>query len=111
MTQAVKEVSVQQAREWLDDRRAVMVDVREKEEYEAEHIPGAVLHPASSFNPSKVRELAKGRKIVFQCASGRRAASVCERFIAETGQDNDVYLLEGSLQGWKQAGLPTSSDA
>lgn len=107
MTQTAKEIPAQQAREWVEGKQALIIDVREKAEYDAEHIPEAVLHPVSSLNALAIKNLAKGRKIVFQCASGRRAAAACEKFIAETGQDNEVYLLQGSLPGWKQAGLPT----
>lgn len=107
MIQTTKEVSAQEARQWMDSRQAIVIDVREKAEYDAEHIPGAVLHPVSALDAAAIKNLAKGRRVVFQCASGKRAAGACEKFMAETGQDNDVYLLQGSLPGWKQAGFAT----
>ena len=99
-------INPQQADEWLKKGEAVIIDVREKAEFNEEHIPGAVCHPVSALNVEKLRTQAAGKKIVFQCASGKRAGTACEKYAAVVGNDN-VFLLEGSLPGWKQAGLPT----
>lgn len=103
-------VSPTEAREWIKAGHAVLIDVREPEEFQREHISGAVLHPASSFDSMAVEQIAGGKPIIFQCASGMRAMKVCEKFITETkAAENMVYLLKGSLMGWKAAGLPVES--
>ena len=106
MPQTTPKVSPQQAKNWLDSGEAVIFDVREKAEFNEEHIPGAVCHPVSSLNVEQIRSLAAGKKIVFQCASGKRAGMACEKF-ADSAQNDNIFLMEGSLPGWKQAGLAT----
>ena len=59
----------------LDDGSMLIIDVREPHEYEAGHIPGAVSHPLSGFDPQAVAALV--------AEDGRRAsataASPCTR--------------------------------
>lgn len=59
----------------LADRSAkvLLLDVRTLEEYDAGHIPGAVLLPYDEL-AAKFREADKGRPIVVYCRSGRRSA-------------------------------------
>ena len=45
-----EEVDAETVNRWLDDHKAVLVDVRETTEYEQEHIPGSVLVPLSVFD-------------------------------------------------------------
>jgi rhodanese-related sulfurtransferase len=80
---------------------AVLVDVREPAEFAVERIPGAVLHPLSTFDPSA---LPPG-PLVFQCGSGKRSLTAIERSVA-AGMPHDSHLA-GGLAAWKQAGLPT----
>ena len=79
----------------------VLVDVREPAEYAAEHIPGAILHPLSSFN---LDELPEGQ-LVFQCGTGARSLNAMQRAIA--AGLNNVAHLAGGLRAWKQAGMRT----
>jgi rhodanese-related sulfurtransferase len=80
---------------------AVLVDVREPGEFAVERIPGAVLQPLSSFDPSA---LPPG-PVVFQCGSGKRSLTAIERSMA-AGLPHNSHLA-GGLAAWKQAGLPT----
>jgi rhodanese-related sulfurtransferase len=59
----------------LSEGSMLVIDVREPHEYEAGHIPGAVSHPLSTFDPQAVAELVAddGRRPVFSCASGVRS--------------------------------------
>ena len=102
---ATPSLTIDETRDWLKSGKAVLVDVREQEEFETEHIDGAVLVPASAFAPAEVLRQADGRKIVFQCLSGRRAGNAQQIFITATGQT--AWCMIGSLNGWKEAGLPT----
>ena len=62
-------------KEGLREGAFVLVDVREPHEFAAGHIPGAVSHPLSSFDPSVLPE---GKRIVFSCAAGVRSARALE---------------------------------
>ncbi|HOO82787.1 MAG TPA: rhodanese-like domain-containing protein [Alphaproteobacteria bacterium] len=103
-------VGVQQAHEWLQNGEAVIFDVRDQGEYDEEHIPGAVLNPLSMFSVQNVEQICQNRKIIFQCKSGKRAQMALERYMKEgpcARGENHLFCLEGSLPGWKAAGLPT----
>jgi rhodanese-related sulfurtransferase len=59
----------------LAEDSILVIDVREPHEFEAGHIPGAVPHPLSAFDPDALaRLLAQDkRRPVFSCASGVRS--------------------------------------
>jgi len=81
----------------------LLVDVRERYEFAAERIAGAVSLPLSAFDVRAVPP-ANGRAIVFQCAAGNRSAravAACQR----AGLPHDSHL-RGGIQAWKAAGLP-----
>ncbi len=88
---------------WLDERSAVVVDVREADEHAAERIAGARPVPLSRFDPTAV-PAGDGPRVVLCCRSGKRAAEAAGHLV-RAGR-SDVWLLEGGLEAWKAAGLP-----
>ena len=93
----------------LDEGSAILVDVREPNEYAREHILGARLVPLAGVDVHDFdRERAGGKAVVFHCQTGRRTAANAARLIA-TGF-KEVYVLEGGLNGWREAGLPSHLD-
>ena len=55
----IKTMDVDEARKWLDETPAgtyTLLDVREPEEYEQGHIPGAILMPLSEL-PERLSEI------------------------------------------------------
>jgi rhodanese-related sulfurtransferase len=101
----MSDISPQESRDWAESGAAVLIDVREPNEFEAERIDGAVNIPVSAFDAQAVLRHAGARKIVFYCRSGMRAANMLERFAMETGRD--AVCMAGSIMAWKQQGLPT----
>lgn len=97
-----RNITAVQAKEWLDRNEAVLIDVREPAEYNAEHIPGAILMPLSTLHPDRLISC-KGKKLIFQCRSGMRGGRACDR-LSEMDASADVYNLEGGLGAWAQAG-------
>jgi rhodanese-related sulfurtransferase len=84
---------------------ALFLDVRTPAEYQEMHIQGAVLHPLSDLNPSKVQELTAGKHgCVVICRSGGRARQASEKLI--TSGVANVVVLEGGVTAWDSAGLP-----
>jgi rhodanese-related sulfurtransferase len=79
----------------------VLVDVREPHEFAAGHIPGAVSHPLSSFDPSTLPE---GKRIVFSCAAGVRSVRAIE-FAQSAGRDIREHY-KGGFKDWAAAGEP-----
>lgn len=88
----------------IRDGSMLIIDVREPHEYEAGHIPGAVSHPLSTFDPQAVAELvaADGRRPVFSCASGVR--SVHALMAAQNAGLDLAEHYKGGFKDWYGAG-------
>ncbi len=112
MTQSMKLVTPRQAREWIAAGEAVLIDVREPEEFRSEHIASALSLPLSEVgNLTRVLSVPAGRKVVFQCLKGGRGQQACERLVAEEGSEYPVFNLEGGITAWKAEGLPVVGTA
>lgn len=83
----------------------LFVDVREREEWEEGHIPGAV-HIPRGFLESRIEAAApqRDRPVVVYCASGARSA-FATKTLEELGY-SDVSNLAGGFVDWKRNGLP-----
>ncbi|HEX6142278.1 MAG TPA: rhodanese family protein [Geminicoccaceae bacterium] len=101
----LREVDPKTLKDWIDQDRAVLVDIREADEFAREHIEGARLAPLSSFDAHDFRG-DHDRVGVFHCSSGTRTAQAAPE-ILRTGFA-EVYALSGGLQAWKKAGLPVN---
>lgn len=100
----VPEIDVQTLVSWLEAGTAVVIDVREDEEWEEWRLPAAVLLPMSEFEPEQLPDRA-GKRLVIQCRSGVRSAAVTRRLVEREGF-TEVYNLAGGIIAWKEAGLP-----
>ncbi len=100
----LQEVDAATLKQLMEEDRALLIDVREKNEFAAEHIPGAKLMPLSHFHPGKISNEAH-RKIVLQCKSGNRSAKAADKMFAAGFKE--VIHLKGGLPTWKNAGYPT----
>ena len=86
---------------WLAAGEAILIDVREPEEFADEYIPGAVLVPLSNLDNAELPD-AQGKRRVLSCLSGKRSAIAIER-LAQRGITG-LQHLEGGLLAWKIAG-------
>jgi rhodanese-related sulfurtransferase len=86
---------------------AVLIDIREGDEFRRRHAPGAVSCPLSTFEAARPT-LESFREVIFTCRSGMRTAAACERLSTVVG--GDVQVLEGGLDAWAAAGLPVTED-
>ncbi|MDR3567764.1 MAG: rhodanese-like domain-containing protein [Syntrophobacteraceae bacterium] len=78
----------------------LLVDVRERGEYESEHIPGAKLLPLSELE-GRLDELPEDRELIFYCRSGHRS-NVGAMFARDSGLVNGaIYTLIGGISGWE----------
>lgn len=99
----MKDITPQTLRKWLDLGSAVLIDVREPDEYKAMHIPEAHLLPLSEFDADRFDPAWKDKKIVLQCRSGKRSCDAYEKLVAGR-PDLDVYVLEGGIMTWYHGG-------
>jgi rhodanese-related sulfurtransferase len=89
---------------WLAADEAVLIDVREPDEYADEYIPGSVLLPLSTLEATALPAV-PGKRRILQCLTGKRSAIALAR-LAENGID-DLLHLDGGLLAWKIAGGKT----
>ena len=95
-------VDVARARELIEQGYAV-VDVRDLNEFNRGHIPGARLLPLMSYLSHPEQLDGEGRYL-FVCEVGERSAVAAEMACAEGKRD--VVNLEGGTKAWREAGLP-----
>jgi rhodanese-related sulfurtransferase len=76
-----------------------IVDVREPHEYSQGHIPGAVNHPFSRFDPSL---LVCDEPVILVCQAGGRSSKALQKAL-EAGHRNIRHYPPGT-SGWKAHG-------
>lgn len=97
------EIDVRQLAAMMGDGKALVVDVREPDEFAAGHIPGAVNLPLSVFDPAAVPQPA-GRTVVLNCLGGKRSGMALDQCaMAQAAIDTH---LAGGFKAWADAGLP-----
>lgn len=74
----------------------LLVDVREVEEYEQGHIPGAVLLPLSQVEAKAESMLDKKKQLYVYCRSGQRSASAVRK-LKQMGYEH-VFNIGGIMQ-------------
>lgn len=100
-----REVSVTEAAA-MRDEGAFILDVREPEEWNESHIPGATLIPLGEL-ASRVNEVPKNQKIVVVCRSGNRSAQGRDILLAAGFEQ--VTSMAGGIKQWTAAGFETVS--
>ncbi|MBI3562921.1 MAG: rhodanese-like domain-containing protein [Gammaproteobacteria bacterium] len=84
---------------------AVVLDVREENEFHSGHIVNAI-HIPLSFLKSRISELEKhkDKPIIVGCRSGQRSATACG--ILKKHGFEKVFNLNGGVTAWQQDSLP-----
>ena len=85
---------------------ALLIDVRQVEEWERGRIAGSV-HIVLEEVTARAGEVPRDRAVVFACRGGGRSAMVADAF---RGDGYDAYNMAGGLRAWEQAGLPLEGD-
>jgi len=85
---------------------AVFVDIREQDEWDRGHAPGAVHIPMSEL-PARIDELApfldQDQALIVACRSGGRVSRTLP-WLEQQGYD--VANLDGGMRAWHAAGKP-----
>jgi sulfur-carrier protein adenylyltransferase/sulfurtransferase len=105
----IKSIDIDEARRMLEKPGAVLLDVREGDEWRQGHIPQAIGIPRG-FLELRVEEKVPDHKtpVIVQCASGTRSL-LAARSLRELGYEN-IYNLTGGFNAWKDRGLPWTAD-
>lgn len=96
-------ITIDEAKEMMSDGNTVVIDVRNPDEYQGGHLPGATLIPVNSVFARR-EELPADKKIIFVCAIGQRSALASEMAAAAGLPPERIYNLEGGTDAWRKAG-------
>ena len=106
----VREVTPSQADALRADPDTLFVDVREADEWERGHIPGAVLVPRSHLEEEiEAKAPDRARPIVLYCAGGVRSVFAA-RTLGQMGYTAAVSV-SGGFDAWSAQGLPSEKPA
>ena len=93
-------ISAEEAKSVMDENTdAVILDVREQDEYDSGHIPGAVLLPVNSIDETRAAQVipTKDTTVLVYCRSGNRSKQASEKLV-KLGYTNIVEI--GGINSW-----------
>jgi rhodanese-related sulfurtransferase len=92
----------------LQSSGALLLDVREPDEYAQEHAPGSTLIPLGQLE-QRLQEIDayKNKPVAVICHSGRRSAQALK--LLERAGFSAAVNLDGGMIAWKKARLPIIS--
>ena len=100
-------ISVEKAKEILDQGNAAVIDVRDPDEWVAGHVKGAMHIPVDEVL-NRVDELPKEKRLLFICAAGVRSALACEMAASMGVPPEYLFNVEEGTPTWIARNLPTS---
>ncbi|HEX8151572.1 MAG TPA: rhodanese-like domain-containing protein [Thermoanaerobaculia bacterium] len=103
--QGVRKISIDQAIEFVEDGKAVFVDVRSKEQYDLGHIKGALSIPGSQLI-SRLKEVPPGKMIIAYCACSAEQSSGKAVVDLNAHGYKNAAALTGGWNEWKKMKLP-----
>jgi rhodanese-related sulfurtransferase len=100
-----KAVSTQQAVMLINRKDGVVLDIRDKKEFEAGHIVDAIHMPSSKLS-GHVTELEKykSRPVIVVCKMGQQSGEACKTLTS--AGFTDVVRLTGGMAEWRGQNLP-----
>lgn len=99
MENSYEQITQQQAKEMMDGGEVIVLDVREQDEFDASHIPGAVLLPVGTITKDTAAAVIpkKDTVVLVYCRSGNRSKTASEALV-ELGYTN-IYEF-GGINTW-----------
>ena len=96
---AYQQITQEEAKEMMDTQEVIILDVREQDEYDSGHIPGAVLLPVGTIDEATAAEVIpeKDSTVLVYCRSGNRSKTASST-LAELGYTN-IYEF-GGINTW-----------
>ena len=94
-----QQISQEEAKEMMDTQDVIILDVREQDEYDSGHIPGAVLLPVGTIDEETAAEVIpeKDSTVLVYCRSGNRSKTASSALV-ELGYTN-IYEF-GGINTW-----------
>ena len=94
-----QQITQEEAKEMMDTQEVIILDVREQNEYDSGHIPGAVLLPVGTIDEHTAAAVIpeKDSTVLVYCRSGNRSKTASS-VLAELGYTN-IYEF-GGINTW-----------
>ena len=94
-----QQITQEEAKEMMDTQEVIILDVREQDEYDSGHIPGAVLLPVGTIDDTTAAQVIpeKDSTVLVYCRSGNRSKTASAA-LADLGYTN-IYEL-GGINTW-----------
>jgi rhodanese-related sulfurtransferase len=106
----IKTIPPKEAHKLLQSGDAVLIDVREPDEFSAEHIAYALSIPLSMFKEQfQQLSIPKDKKVLIQCLKGARGEQACVFALDSDKIENEIHNVQGGITEWKNQGLPVVS--
>lgn len=105
----VTEISPAEAQQQMQRGDAVLIDVREEDDWREDHAKGAK-HLERGTIELEIEEQVPDPKtpIICYCGGGSRSALVAES-LQKMGYEN-VRSMAGGFRSWKESGLPSAQE-
>lgn len=86
----------------------IVLDVRERDAYEAGHVPGARLLPRGQLELRVNQDLPDPTRRILTCCEFGRISTLAAATLRQMGFQRAV-ALDGGMQAWREAGYPTNA--
>ena len=99
-TASYQQITAEEAKSMMDEQpHAVVLDVREQDEYDAGHIPSAVLLPIGTINEETAASVIPGKDtvVLVYCRSGNRSKTASQALV-DLGY-TQIYEF-GGIKDW-----------
>jgi rhodanese-related sulfurtransferase len=103
----VRKVPTDQVLAWIaEGKRVIFVDARESQEFDEEHLPGAINMSLRELESADPKQFGEADLIIAYCMKDFRGYEVAKA-LNRAGFPQSAILREYGLAGWKKQGLPT----
>lgn len=100
-------INVTDAHNLLATGQAVLIDVREANEFAEQHIPNAMSLPLSSLAEDfKQLNLPDDTVVLIHCLKGSRGEMACQTLAKLDNRPQSIINIEGGIVAWQAAQLP-----
>lgn len=95
----MKEITVQELKKLRDEKADFqLIDVREPHEFDEANLGGELIPMGEVLD--RVGEIARDKKVVVHCRSGKRSATIVNALEHQHGFTN-LYNLKGGILAWQ----------
>lgn len=94
-------ISTEEAQKKLNTKNVYFLDIREEEEFEVSHLPGAINYGSNSDNKSILKKIPKDAEVIVYCSIGYRSQKAGKELI-KLGYTHVENLYGGIFQWFNE---------